>query len=175
MPTLTRPHCHTHTPTPTIPRLPTHVHTPTPTLPRQHSHTPTQTLQCPHSHAHIITPTLPHSHSHAHTPTPTILCPHSHAHSPKSKLPQAHTCVEGCWRDYPTEAPPLLIYMLEFYAVPQLEDMQPQVFFQQNGAPPHWSLQVCDFLNENFPTCWIWRDGPIPWPLHSPDITPMDS
>jgi hypothetical protein len=27
----------------------------------------------------------------------------------------------------------------------------------------------------NFPGRWVGRDGPIPWPPHSPDITPFDS
>ena len=31
-----------------------------------------------------------------------------------------------------------------------------------------------EFLNETFPDRWIERDGPIPWPPRSPDITPLD-
>ena len=45
---------------------------------------------------------------------------------------------------------------------PQLEQYQPQVIFQQNDAPPHWGLEVCQFLNETFPDWWIGRDGLIP-------------
>jgi hypothetical protein len=26
----------------------------------------------------------------------------------------------------------------------------------------------------HFPGCWVGRDGPIPWPPCSPDITPLD-
>jgi hypothetical protein len=40
--------------------------------------------------------------------------------------------------------------------------------------PYHWGLCVRDFLNEQFPDRWIGRDGPIPWPPLSPDITPLD-
>ena len=29
-------------------------------------------------------------------------------------------------------------------------------------------------LNDTFPERWIGRDGPIPWPPRSPDITPLD-
>ena len=29
-------------------------------------------------------------------------------------------------------------------------------------------------LNDTFPERWIGRDGPIPWPPPSPDITPLD-
>ena len=57
---------------------------------------------------------------------------------------------------------------------PQLEQYQPQVIFQQDGAPPHWGLEVCQFLNETFPDRWVGRDGPIPWSPHPPDITQLD-
>ena len=36
------------------------------------------------------------------------------------------------------------------------------------------ALAVCQFLNETFPDRWIERDGPIPWPPRSPDITPLN-
>jgi hypothetical protein len=32
--------------------------------------------------------------------------------------------------------------MLENFMVPQVEDLQPTVIFQQDGAPPRWSLIV---------------------------------
>ena len=57
---------------------------------------------------------------------------------------------------------------------PQLEQYQLQVIFQQVGAPPYWGLEVRQFLNETFPDRWIERDGPIPWPTRSLDITPLD-
>jgi hypothetical protein len=44
--------------------------------------------------------------------------------------------------------------MLESYAAPKLEDMQPHVFFQPDGAPPHWGLEARRFLNEKFPSRW---------------------
>ncbi|GBN99927.1 hypothetical protein AVEN_41972-1 [Araneus ventricosus] len=64
--------------------------------------------------------------------------------------------------------------MLEMYAVPQMQQHQPDVIFQQDSAPPHWGKIVRDFLDENFPDRWSGRDGPIPWPPRSPDITPLD-
>ncbi|GBN27178.1 hypothetical protein AVEN_46569-1 [Araneus ventricosus] len=64
--------------------------------------------------------------------------------------------------------------MLEMYAVPQMQQHQPDVIFQQDGAPPHWGMIVRDFLDENFPDRWCGRSGPIPWPPRSPDITPLD-
>ena len=64
--------------------------------------------------------------------------------------------------------------LLTEYVSPQLEQYQPLVSFQQDGAPPHWGLAVRQFLNDTFPERWIGRDGPIPWPPRSPDITPLD-
>ena len=58
------------------------------------------------------------------------------------------------------------------YVSPQLEQYQPQVIFQQDGALPHWGLEVRQFLNQTFPGRWIVRDGPIPWPPRFLDITP---
>ncbi|PNF32700.1 hypothetical protein B7P43_G12963, partial [Cryptotermes secundus] len=52
--------------------------------------------------------------------------------------------------------------------------LQPEIIFQQDGAPPHWSTIVCDALDKHFPGRWIGRSGPISWPPRSPDITPLD-
>jgi hypothetical protein len=59
--------------------------------------------------------------------------------------------------------------MLQLYAFPQLEHLQPNVFFHQDGAPPHWSLDVRRALNSTFPGRWMGRDGPTDWPPRSPD------
>lgn len=64
--------------------------------------------------------------------------------------------------------------MLENFVMPQLEDIGHQVFFQQDGAPPHWNLRVREFLDERMPGRWIGRGGPLLWPPRSPDITPLD-
>jgi hypothetical protein len=64
--------------------------------------------------------------------------------------------------------------MLELYAVPQLQELQPEIIFQQDGAPPHWARCVRDFLNATFPERWIGRGGPTKWPPRSPDLTPLD-
>ena len=62
--------------------------------------------------------------------------------------------------------------VLTEYVSPQLEQYQPQVIFQQDGAPPHRGLEVRQFLNETFPDWGIERG--VPWPPRSPDITPLD-
>ncbi|KAJ4426523.1 hypothetical protein ANN_27337 [Periplaneta americana] len=64
--------------------------------------------------------------------------------------------------------------MLDQFVVPQLMHLQPNVIFQQDGAPPHWGLIVREFLDTQFPGRWIGRDGPTRWPPRSPDITPLD-
>ena len=66
-----------------------------------------------------------------------------------------------------------LTFLTKYVAAPQLNDLQPTIIFQQDGAPPHWGLHVRGFLNQIFPHRWIGRDGPIPWPPRSPDITPL--
>ena len=63
--------------------------------------------------------------------------------------------------------------LLTEYVAPQLIEFQPTIIFQQDGASPHWGLHVREFLNETFLNRWIKRDGPIPWSLGLPDITPL--
>ncbi|GBN94647.1 hypothetical protein AVEN_164310-1 [Araneus ventricosus] len=52
--------------------------------------------------------------------------------------------------------------------------------FQQDGAPPHWSTIVRDFLNRELPHRWIGHAGPdnvllFPCPpARSPDLTSCD-
>ena len=48
------------------------------------------------------------------------------------------------------------------------------LYFQQDGAPPHFATAVRNFLDEMFPDKWIGRQGPIEFPPRSPDLTPMD-
>ncbi|KDR19265.1 hypothetical protein L798_06685, partial [Zootermopsis nevadensis] len=44
----------------------------------------------------------------------------------------------------------------------------------EDGAPPHWGLQIRAYLDRAFPGRRIGRDDPVPWPPRSPDITPLD-
>ena len=51
--------------------------------------------------------------------------------------------------------------------------------FQQDGAPPHWSLNVRQYLNATLHTKWIGRAGNddcvlLHWPPRSPNLTPCD-
>lgn len=48
--------------------------------------------------------------------------------------------------------------------------------FQHDGAPPHFSISVREFLNRVWygREMWIGRGGPVQWPPRSPDLTPLD-
>jgi hypothetical protein len=48
------------------------------------------------------------------------------------------------------------------------------LWFQQDGAPPHYLRAVRDWLDARFPGRWIGRGGPLAWPPRSPDLTPLD-
>ena len=64
--------------------------------------------------------------------------------------------------------------LLTEYVSPQLEQYQTLVIFQQDGAPPHWGLALCQLLSDTFRERSIGRDGAIPWPPRFPDITLLD-
>ena len=63
--------------------------------------------------------------------------------------------------------------MLQTYAIPAIADI-PDLVFQQDGAPPHWSRHVRAYLDATFGDAWIGRGGPTAWPARSPDLTPLD-
>lgn len=48
------------------------------------------------------------------------------------------------------------------------------MWWQQDGAPPHFARQVTTYLDATFPARWIGRNGVIQWPPRSPDLTPLD-
>lgn len=48
------------------------------------------------------------------------------------------------------------------------------MWLQHDGAPPHSSRRVTQWLNNTFGNKWIGRYGPVPWPARSPDLTPCD-
>jgi len=43
-----------------------------------------------------------------------------------------------------------------------------------DGAPPHSTNVITNYLNDRFAGRWIGRFGPIAWPLRSPDLSPND-
>jgi hypothetical protein len=64
--------------------------------------------------------------------------------------------------------------MLELYVAPQLEEFQPWIIFQQDGATPQWGSYVRRFLDATFLSSWTGRDGLTSWPPRLPDITTLD-
>jgi len=48
------------------------------------------------------------------------------------------------------------------------------MIFQLDGAPPHWGLQFCAFLNDKFLERWIGKGGSAAWPPRSPYINHLD-
>lgn len=73
---------------------------------------------------------------------------------------------------------------LQFELVPALAILFPNehdpdvpnnnIWLQQDGAPPHYAVDVRRYLDEVFPGRWIGRRGPMEWPARSPDLTPLD-
>lgn len=61
-----------------------------------------------------------------------------------------------------------------------LEDLplllRQNMWFMHDGAPPHFSLAVRQYLSTRYPNRWIGRgnDAPVKWPPRSPDLTPCD-
>ncbi|GBM81472.1 hypothetical protein AVEN_163630-1 [Araneus ventricosus] len=49
-----------------------------------------------------------------------------------------------------------------------------RIWFQHDGAPAHFSIDVHNYLNATFRTRWIGRGGPVPWPSRSPDLSSLD-
>ena len=73
------------------------------------------------------------------------------------------------------------LQMLQIHAVPDMmqaaadQEIAPEeVWFQQDGAAPHYAKAVRDFLDQTFPGKWIGRRGPMEWPARSPDLAPLD-
>lgn len=73
---------------------------------------------------------------------------------------------------------------LQNFLVPELRILFPDddnpneidrnIWYQQDGAAPHFALEVRAYLNQVFPNRWIGRRGEIEWPARSPDLTPLD-
>lgn len=49
-----------------------------------------------------------------------------------------------------------------------------QLWFQQDGAPPHNARRVSEKLSEMFPGRVISNNGDVQWPPRSPDLSPLD-
>ncbi|XP_070521818.1 uncharacterized protein [Cardiocondyla obscurior] len=69
-------------------------------------------------------------------------------------------------------------YFLENDLPPLLENLPLNVrlrlIYQQDGAPPHFSRNAQQVLNNRFAGRWMGRGGPITWPARSPDLNVLD-
>jgi hypothetical protein len=48
------------------------------------------------------------------------------------------------------------------------------MYYQHDGAPPHFSQVIRQYLNHKFPNQWTSRGGAQNWPPWSPDLNPLD-
>ena len=60
-----------------------------------------------------------------------------------------------------------------------IDEDEDNFVFQQDGAPPHWALDVRAYLNHELANRWVGRaaaadDALLLWPPRSPDLTPLD-
>ena len=53
-------------------------------------------------------------------------------------------------------------------------NLRNNMWFQHDGAPPHFGVNVRQYLDQRFPQRWIGRGGPVAWPARSPDLNPLD-
>ena len=91
----------------------------------------------------------------------------------------------GPWRVWRRIVLHKLLKMLGNYII-FIRDILPEMFenvplqvrqrlwFQHDGAPTHFVLDVREYLHNVFPNRWIGRCGAVQWPPLSPDLTPMD-
>ena len=49
-----------------------------------------------------------------------------------------------------------------------------QMYFQNNGAPPHYTRHVREYINESFSNRWLGRGGPVAWAPRSLVLKPLD-
>lgn len=55
-----------------------------------------------------------------------------------------------------------------------IRDDREEMWFQHDGAPPHFAVAVRNWLNQEFTNMWIGRGGPVPWPPRPQEIISLD-
>lgn len=53
-------------------------------------------------------------------------------------------------------------------------DIRENMWYQHDGAPAHFAINVRAHLDATFGRKWIGRGGPVAWPPRSPDLSPLD-
>lgn len=73
---------------------------------------------------------------------------------------------------------PIYVRFLEEVLPDLLEEvplaLRQVMWFQQDGAPAHYSIAVRNHIQQVFRKRWIGRTGPVQWPPKLPDFTPLD-
>ena len=57
---------------------------------------------------------------------------------------------------------------------PLVQIHENDIYFQQDGAPPHYASEVREWLDNRFDCRWLGHRGPVEYPARSPDLTPLD-
>ena len=75
-----------------------------------------------------------------------------------------------------TVTDPVYLNLLMENVGPGSEEMfeQEEIYFQQDGAPPHYHRDVRAYLDATLPNKQIGRRGSVEFSVRSPDLTPMD-
>lgn len=68
----------------------------------------------------------------------------------------------------------LIMLQEEIFSSLLYQDGNFPAYFQQDGAPSHFGIHVCHWLDKQFPGAWIGGRGPVEWPPGSADPTPLD-
>ena len=68
------------------------------------------------------------------------------------------------------------LVMLKSFFIPEVRKLKKvrSIIFQQDGAPPHFTTHVRQFLNQQFSNRWIGRGSPVRWAPRSLDLAPLD-
>ncbi|GBN26230.1 hypothetical protein AVEN_270357-1 [Araneus ventricosus] len=70
---------------------------------------------------------------------------------------------------------PLCVYSRKFSLEAHFhQSLRRSVWFQHDGAPPHYTNDVCQHLNITFGKHWICRGSPVQYPARSPDLSYLD-
>jgi hypothetical protein len=79
-------------------------------------------------------------------------------------------------QDVPKKCTHSLINFFQEFVGPRIEEMfgDAEIYFQQDGAPPHCHREVRAYLDITLPDRWIGRRGSVEYPAPSPDLTPID-
>ncbi len=64
--------------------------------------------------------------------------------------------------------------MVRYFLLPKLECYSEELIRQQDCAPPHYSIESWNYLDQELFNQWMGRGGPISWHSRSPDLTPCD-